>query len=163
MASGEEEVRLIVLRGVEGRREYVLEKDVLAVGRPEPGWEPDIPIVADGVLRHHATLRREGTALRVEPQAGALVSVNRKPFAGGLIADGDQIAFGGALLQFWAGGLHGRPPGGATASEAGRGDAGVPPARRLSARARLLLALAIAVGGFLLLLLLRMTPTGPRP
>ncbi|MFN0152346.1 MAG: FHA domain-containing protein [bacterium] len=106
----EEAMRLIVLRGLEGRREYVLKGDSLVVGRPSAGAAPDIAIDAPDILERHAELRREGATFRLAPMPGARVVVNRRDFPGGLLNDGDQVAFGGALFQFWAGGLKGEAP-----------------------------------------------------
>src|SRR5262245_55666045 len=170
--SGTDEFRLLVLRGVEGRREYVLKGDLLELGRPEPGWSPAIPIIAEGVLARHATLRREGDGYRLDPAPGATVTVNRRPFAGGPLRDGDVLTLGVARFQFWAGGLHGRAPEtpGATLSpsEATSGHGALPSGGPVTAtshpaRRRLLLLLLILAGILLLLVLLRSAALGPRP
>jgi hypothetical protein len=106
----DETMRLIVLRGLEGRREYTLKGERLVVGRPDAPVPPEIAIDAPGVEALHAVLTREGDTYRLEPEPAAVVLVNRRPFTGGLLRDGDQVAFGGALFQFWTGGLHGRAP-----------------------------------------------------
>lgn len=173
--SGADEFRLLVLRGVEGRREFILKEDVIELGHPGHGSTPTIPVAAEGVHARHATLRREGDGYRLDPAPGALVLVNRREFAGGPIQDGDIITLGVARFQFWAGGLKrstagaaggGAPdagPGGrATASDAARGEpAGA--ARAASSRRRAILLLLILVGVLVLLVLLRSTSLGPRP
>jgi hypothetical protein len=106
----DETMRLIVLRGLEGRREYTLKGERLVVGRPDATVPPEIAIDAPGIEARHAVLTREGETYRLEPAPGAAVLVNRRAFAGGLLRDGDQVAFAGALFQFWAGGLRGSAP-----------------------------------------------------
>jgi hypothetical protein len=159
-------IRLIVLRGVEGRREFLLEGERIVVGSPEPGWEPGVSIVAPGVLRHHATLVRDGDRFRLEPAPGARVVVNRREFLGGSLDDGDQVAFGGALFQVWAGGLRGRAPQRAAAAPLGVAGAGgaelsAEPSRT-TARTRAAIVAVIVIGGLLLLVLLRSLALGPR-
>lgn len=154
----DEAMRLIVLRGVEGRREYVLSGDELVVGRPGAAGAADIAIDAPDVLERHASLRRDGKSYRLDPMPGARVLVNRREFAGGLLHDGDQVAFGGALFQFWAGGLKGEPPRAYDAAEAGlrppqSADASSPAARRSArgsrSRAGVVVLVIVALGAAL--------------
>lgn len=174
--TGADEFRLLILRGVEGRREYILKGDVLELGRPEPGWNPAIPIIAPGVLAHHATLTREGDGYRLDPAPGASVLVNRSSFSGGRLRDGDVLTLGAARFQFWAGGLRGNTPEpgptaggegasseGASSAHAGAGETDALPAMPRSGRRRALAALLIVAGILLLLILLRSADLGPRP
>jgi len=168
----DEAIRLIVLRGVEGRREYVLKGESLVVGRPGASAAPEIAIDAPDILDRHATLHREGSTYRLDPMPGARVLVNRRDFAGGLLHDGDQVAFGGALFQFWAGGLHGRAPrayaGGdeglraplpAAPSSAARSRAATP-----SARPRLgIIAIAVVAAAAAIVILVRQFAQRPLP
>ncbi len=160
MQSHDEPVRLIVLRGVDGKREFLVREDVARLGRPEPGWSPEIAVIAPGVLAHHATLRREGENYHLVPEPGARVLVNRKEFTGGMLRDGDQLTFGGALFQYWTGGLKGRAP----ISE-GTSDVSAPASatRGPAAKRRLVVGLILLCGGLLLLLVLRSVSPGPRP
>ena len=158
--SSEDSIRLLVLRGVDGKREFLLRDEVARVGRPEPGWSPELPIVADGVVRHHATLRRIGEDYRLDPEPGAGVLVNRARFEGGVLKDGDQIAFGSALFQYWTGGLRRGAPVGEMRS------APEAPAARGSARPatrRLLVGLFVVVTLLLALVVIRLVLNGQRP
>jgi hypothetical protein len=103
-------VRFIALRGVEGKREYPVKGDRVQIGSAAADDPGTICIAGEGVLPRHALFVREGGSFRLEPEPGAVLVVNRRPFVGGPIHDGDQVAFGRALFQFWAGGLHGRAP-----------------------------------------------------
>ncbi len=173
--SGADEFRLLVLRGVEGRREFVLKGDVIELGHPGHGSTPTIPVAAEGVHARHATLRREGDGYRLDPAPGALVLVNRHEFPGGPLQDGDIITLGVARFQFWAGGLK-RSTAGSAGGEAPDTSAGGRPllrdatrpqpagAPRASlSRRRALVLLLILVGVVVLLVLLRSTSLGPRP
>jgi hypothetical protein len=173
--SGADEFRLLVLRGVEGRREFLLKDDVIELGHPAQGANPTIPVAAEGVLARHATLRREGVGYRLDPAPGALVLVNRREFPGGALRDGDIITLGAARFQFWAGGLErssvmssggpgagAAPEGHAAAHDAGRAEhaGGRDPGAN---RRRAFAILLILVGVVVLLVLLRSTALGPRP
>lgn len=168
----DELMRLIALRGVEGKREYLLKEEIFVIGSTAGDPPVDLPIDLPDVLPKHATMRRDGETYHLEPAPGARVLVNRHEFNGGLLQDGDQVAFGGALFQFWAGGLKGKPPrpyspaggtdaGGATQSEPGASSAEDRP-RRIT-RQGVTLFVLILLAALLLLLILRQGPLGPRP
>jgi FHA domain-containing protein len=159
----DETMRLIVLRGLEGRREYTLKGERLVVGRSDAPVPPEIAIDAPGIESRHAVLTREGDTYRLEPEPAAVVLVNRRAFAGGLLRDGDQVAFGGALFQFWAGGLHGRAPapyGDSAATSAQRADASE---QRRSSRIFVIAIVALAILAAVAYWLIRTNAPGAPP
>lgn len=85
-----------------GRR-YVLDKDVVTIGR---GRDNDIVLPSDCVSRRHARIERRGEAMYIVDLAstnGTFINDERKPVRERRLARGDQLRIGDTILKHLTG------------------------------------------------------------